>query len=144
MVFKKGTHIVATRMGYSHHGIYIGNNNVVHYSGFNEFAKKGKIIKTSLNQFVLNGKLRKYEATEFLRGNQYSDEEIVQRALSRLGEDEYNVVFNNCEHFANWCTHDDDFSSQTAGMAELNIRMGNVMGTGISLFDVINNFKKKK
>jgi hypothetical protein len=33
----------------------------------------------------------------------YSPEETVQRALGRLGENKYNLVFNNCEHFAIWC-----------------------------------------
>ncbi len=33
----------------------------------------------------------------------YSADEIVSRARSRLGEDSYSLVFNNCEHFAIWC-----------------------------------------
>lgn len=33
----------------------------------------------------------------------YSPEETVKRAESRLGEDKYNLVLNNCEHFAIWC-----------------------------------------
>lgn len=33
----------------------------------------------------------------------YSPEETVQRALSKIGEDKYHLVFNNCEHFAIWC-----------------------------------------
>lgn len=33
----------------------------------------------------------------------YSPKETVERAKSRLGEDKYNLAFNNCEHFAVWC-----------------------------------------
>ena len=33
----------------------------------------------------------------------YSPEETVQRARSKIGEKQYNLVFNNCEHFAVWC-----------------------------------------
>ena len=33
----------------------------------------------------------------------YSPEETVNRALSRLGEGNYNLLSNNCEHFAIWC-----------------------------------------
>ncbi|MBR4175040.1 MAG: lecithin retinol acyltransferase family protein [Lachnospiraceae bacterium] len=33
----------------------------------------------------------------------YSPEETVQRARSKLGEKQYNLVFNNCEHLAVWC-----------------------------------------
>lgn len=33
----------------------------------------------------------------------YSPNETIQRAQSRLGENKYNLFFNNCEHFAIWC-----------------------------------------
>lgn len=33
----------------------------------------------------------------------YSAQETVERAKSRIGETEYNLAFNNCEHFALWC-----------------------------------------
>lgn len=33
----------------------------------------------------------------------YSPSEVVERAKSRLYEQKYNLIFNNCEHFAIWC-----------------------------------------
>lgn len=33
----------------------------------------------------------------------YSPEETVRRAKSRISEQEYNLISNNCEHFAVWC-----------------------------------------
>lgn len=33
----------------------------------------------------------------------YTPEETVARARSRLGETSYNILTNNCEHFAIWC-----------------------------------------
>ena len=33
----------------------------------------------------------------------YSAKETVERAKSRIGETQYNLAFNNCEHFALWC-----------------------------------------
>lgn len=33
----------------------------------------------------------------------YSPEETVERAESQLGKGEWNLVGNNCEHFAIWC-----------------------------------------
>jgi hypothetical protein len=33
----------------------------------------------------------------------YSPEETIQRAKSRLGETQYNLIENNCENFAIWC-----------------------------------------
>lgn len=35
--------------------------------------------------------------------NNYSPEETISRARSKLGETKYNLVVNNCEHFAIWC-----------------------------------------
>ena len=33
----------------------------------------------------------------------YSREEVMVRAVSRLGEEKYNLITNNCEHFVRWC-----------------------------------------
>lgn len=33
----------------------------------------------------------------------YSPEETIQRARKKMGERDYNLIFNNCEHFAIWC-----------------------------------------
>jgi hypothetical protein len=33
----------------------------------------------------------------------YSPQEIVERARSRIGENSYHILRNNCEHFCNWC-----------------------------------------
>lgn len=33
----------------------------------------------------------------------YSPDETIARAKSRLGEKQYNLGFNNCEHYAVWC-----------------------------------------
>lgn len=36
----------------------------------------------------------------------------VARARSRLGESRYSLVFNNCEHFVNWCIEGESRSQQ--------------------------------
>lgn len=33
----------------------------------------------------------------------YPPNATIRRAKSRLGEEKYNLLFNNCEHFAIWC-----------------------------------------
>jgi hypothetical protein len=42
----------------------------------------------------------------------YSPRETVKRAKSRTGSTDYNLVFNNCEHFALWCKTGRHESSQ--------------------------------
>jgi hypothetical protein len=49
----------------------------------------------------------------------YSGKETVERARSRLGEDKYNLVFNNCEHFAVWCKTGVSESSQISAVLSL-------------------------
>ena len=88
-----GMHVVAHRIGYQHHGIYIGDGQVVAY-----LLDTGVTV-CSWSTFADGDKVTVYEHDDAL----YAAEEIVQRALDRVGEDDYNLVFNNCEHFANWC-----------------------------------------
>lgn len=38
-----------------------------------------------------------------LKYHLYSPEETIKRAKSRLGENKYSLIWNNCEHFAIWC-----------------------------------------
>lgn len=48
----------------------------------------------------------------------FAPDEIIQRAVSRLGENEYCVVTNNCEHFVNWCRSDRAASRQVERVFE--------------------------
>jgi hypothetical protein len=40
---------------------------------------------------------------EYLDGFCFLPDVTIERAESRLGEKKYNLLFNNCEHFATWC-----------------------------------------
>lgn len=46
----------------------------------------------------------------------YTPEETVARARSRIGETSYNLLTNNCEHFAIWCKTGVSESMQISGM----------------------------
>ena len=48
-----------------------------------------------------------------------SPDEIVNTARSRLGEKNYNVMYNNCEHFAYECVFGEKYCSQTEKIREL-------------------------
>lgn len=106
-----GTHIKVSRKGYSHHGIYISGGEVVHYSGFARAFKKGAIEITTLEDFLGGEKeynIVQYSTDEFT----CSPKSIYNRALSRVGEDKYNLPFNNCEHFCCWCVTNKSQSKQ--------------------------------
>ncbi len=97
-----GDHLKVARIGYTHHGIYCGQGIVI--------AKTQEGVKEyTLDEFA-DGALIK---TVSIKGDlPFSRGEIVNRARSRLGEQHYNLLTDNCEHFANWCTTGDDSSSQ--------------------------------
>ena len=40
------------------------------------------------------------------------EEDTIRRAMERLGEEEYNLITNNCEHFAMWCKTGESVSCQ--------------------------------
>ena len=94
-----GTHLVTSRRGYMHHGIYVGRGMVVHYAGLSRLLHSGPVEEVTISRFSMGRAVRIIEYSE----SKYSPQEIVLRARSRLGENDYHVLRNNCEHFCNWC-----------------------------------------
>ena len=94
--FCEGNHLYVIRVGYSHHGIYYGSGNVIHYAD-------SKVKIDSLEEFSKGADIyiKKYVAD-------FSPTEITSRAASKLYESEYNLIFNNCEHFCYWCRSKND------------------------------------
>lgn len=79
---------------YEHHGIDCGDGTVIHYSKRGE----AEVSRTTRNTFARGSTIyTKSVPTAFI------PEVVVQRAKSRLGERQYDLFFNNCEHFADWC-----------------------------------------
>ena len=61
----------------------------------------------------------------------YSPSETISRAKSRLGESNYNLLTNNCEHFAIWCKTGIEESHQVkALLGFINIILINVRRIG--------------
>jgi len=46
-----GAHLTTSRRGYTHHGVYVGDGRVVHYSGFSAFWQCGPVEEVSLPRF---------------------------------------------------------------------------------------------
>jgi hypothetical protein len=119
-----GSHLTSTRRGYSHHGIYVGKGRVVHYAGFSGgFWHCGPVEEVSLSQFAIGHAVRIAEHPK----SPYSPEEIVLRARSRLGENDYRLLTNNCEHFCNWCLNGVSHSAQVQRPLQLPSRVLNAL-----------------
>lgn len=80
---------------YEHHGIDCGDDSIIHYYKGGDVAT---VTRTPRELFARGSRIfLKRQATAFL------PQIVVQRAESRLGEQQYDLLTNNCEHFANWC-----------------------------------------
>ena len=102
-----GSHLKSSRRGYTHHGIYVGQRRVIHYAGWANNQATGPVEETDLNSFTQgNG----YSIVHHYRAD--LPEVIVARARRRIGETDYNLASNNCEHFCNSCVNDDHHSRQ--------------------------------
>ena len=105
-----GAHLKSARRGYSHHGVYVGHGRVVHYSGLSGAWQCGPVEEVSLLRFANGHEVKIVDHVD----PPYSPEEVVRRARSRLGENDYRLLTNNCEHFCNWCLSDVSLSAQVA------------------------------
>ena len=115
-----GDHLAVKRQHglFNHHGIDLGNAVVAHY------LEGREIIISPLKEFSKNQPIHliKYNEVEI------SPKEItVSRALSRVGEQNYNLLFNNCEHFASWCKTGRHRSGQVDSAVANVIKISNLI-----------------
>jgi hypothetical protein len=103
-----GAQVISPRRGYSHHGIYVGSGRMVHYAGFAHGFFSGPIEEVSLCDFAQNRPIwiRRTPRPSF------PPEEVIRRARMRVGENRYQLLRNNCEHFCEWCLRGEPRSLQ--------------------------------
>ena len=90
-----------------HHAICVGGGWVIHYTGLTKNKATATIRKDSFERFRSGGRV---EVVRYARA--FPPSEVVRRALSRLGENGYDMFGNNCEHFARWCVTGERRSDQ--------------------------------
>ncbi|WP_299873722.1 lecithin retinol acyltransferase family protein [uncultured Cocleimonas sp.] len=98
----KGQHLYIKKASgsYTHHGLGIGDDKVIHYSGLaNDLSTPGIIEELSLEEFAQNKKIHIKPHLD----RKYQIDESIVRASLRLGEAQYHILHNNCEHFVEWC-----------------------------------------
>jgi hypothetical protein len=102
-----GSHLVTPRRLYRHHGIYVGNGRVIHYSGLARGLRRGPVEDVSLEDFGHGHEIRVRHDLQL-----FDCYEVVERARSRLGEQRYRILTNNCEHFCAWALRGESYSMQ--------------------------------
>ena len=93
-----GAHLIVKHFGYTHHGIYAGRGRVIHYSGFAHLFKKHPIEITSIENFSHG---RKITVNQY-QDPKYKGRKVVRRMRSRMHENNYHLIINNCEHLCTW------------------------------------------
>jgi hypothetical protein len=84
--------------GYTHHGIYAGRGRVIHYSGFAHLFKKHPIEITSIEKFSYGKPIQ----VQHYKSAKYTGRKVVRRMRSRMHENNYHLIINNCEHLCTW------------------------------------------
>ena len=139
---------VKRKLGYYHYGIYIGHNKVIHYS-----APEDDSIFDNRNIEIRKGDLKE----NFLRGDTlevnipyssfYYRFIVCKRAKKLLGvhkfrDVDYDLLKNNCEHFANYCYFGEAVSAQS-DYASQGL-MGVFSSLGVKIFNNLGKRYRKK
>ena len=93
--------IIGSTVTYLHHGVDLGDGTVVHarpHDFRNPFGG-GRVVRTSLAEFAEGRGVRVRNEPSAV----FAPDEIADRALAHVGRDGYDLVIDNCEHFATWC-----------------------------------------
>jgi len=90
---------------FNHHGIDLGDGTVAHY------LEGRQILRSPVEEFSRGEPVSVVTYTEPCSPVGVT----LRRAMGRLGEQNYNLLFNNCEHFAHWCKTGRHRSAQVEG-----------------------------
>ncbi|XP_045191136.1 phospholipase A and acyltransferase 2-like isoform X3 [Mercenaria mercenaria] len=100
---QKGDIVAFPRIGYTHYGIYVGGGKIIHFDGSKD--QNDAIIRIDdLHEVAGSSEYRVCNKLDQVH-KPFLPTEIVSRAESMLGYSNYNISFDNCEHFAAWCRY---------------------------------------
>ncbi len=134
--FCVGDHLKVSRTYYNHHGIFIGDDRVIHYSppdnqrgidgiGIAQILGANSKINTihvaGLHSFEFEEGKEAF-VVEYDKDQVYPPLKVLARARSRLGENGYNLWGNNCEHFVSWCKQVEDEGHEGGLLSFVRIR----------------------
>ncbi len=142
IVFKGGTKNDGAKFRYEHWAVYVGEGEIVHYQAPRELNG----LTAKLNSGVIQETLQEYmerqgEGMTVRLGKLSSEgdrryfpaldpEVVVERARSKVGKKEYNLIRNNCEHFAKWCKYGKEMSDQIERGAVIASMLGGFLAGG--------------
>lgn len=91
---------------YHHYGIFVSEDSVIQFGlpdGPSRPASEIQVLSTDVYTFLQGGDLEVGKPTLAERRALRPAAEVIQTAQSRIGEDGYDLLHNNCEHFMYEC-----------------------------------------
>lgn len=99
---------------YYHYGIFISEDEVVQFGLPNDPLRSAQqiyVLSTDVHTFLQGGDMEVMVPDRNARKLMRTPERIVAMARQRIGEGGYDILHNNCEHFANDCVFGQPHSS---------------------------------
>jgi len=93
--------------------MYLGNGYVIHLTAPPGVGKAGACVR--IDTLAVFAADRPVTVRPYA-GN-HDPDAIIARAMSKLGDGGYHLIFNNCQHFARWCATGDHVSEQVTSVA---------------------------
>jgi hypothetical protein len=128
---------------YHHCGIYEGGGQVIHFAspeGCETNPFTAEIHRAAYEHFKDGCPVKIIEFE-----NSLTAEETLSRARSRIGEHNYDLTTNNCDHFATWCKTGKYRSLQVdqvkAVLKELDNSVVNIVCKIHDIAEMINAFR---
>lgn len=126
--------MVRVKLGYIYHyGVFVSEKEIVQF-GLAPTARAGikdcdvEVCVSDEATFLHGGILERAELSEQEESARVPCETTVEKARSRVGEKGYNILYNNCEHFAyecvmgvKKCTQADDLRSMFHNMPIVDV-----------------------
>ena len=149
LFFSTGDHIRDVGMIYDHHMLVVevidsSHLIVIHYNGgeegfLTELFKDSRLshgrVKEEVKEINLNEQtiqLLQYGEGVAL----YTGMDAVDRARTKLKEEKYNILWNNCESFVNWAITDKNQTNQgDRATVGVGIALG-VAAVGVAAFGI--------
>ena len=115
--------IIRTKVSfYYHYGIFVSENSVIQFGLPDITAQKAedvRVLETDVMTFLNGG-----EIEVGVTSKRHSPEKTVSLAKARLGEGGYDILHNNCEHFAMECAVGEKSSFLDAVRRNLRKKLG--------------------
>ena len=102
-----------------HYGIFVSEEEVIQFGlppTPNRRAEDVEVLSAPVSAFLAGGFLEVGCSERQDKKRRRSPKDTVAAARGRLGERGYDIIHNNCEHFANECAFGEKFSSMTENL----------------------------